>query len=118
MIGILAGVLNGAAFGRDVRDFGTDATRADNTGQFMIALDVARFMPLEAFTAEIDRHARDFRASTPLPGVDAVRLPGEERRRRRRDRTRNGIAFPAPLLRQLDELAATLKLRPLRERGR
>jgi LDH2 family malate/lactate/ureidoglycolate dehydrogenase len=117
MIGILAGVLNGAAFGRDVRDFRTDATRAGNTGQFVIALDVARFMPLATFTAEIDRHARDFRASTPLPGIDAVRLPGEERRRRRHERSRSGIAFPPPLMQQLDELAATLKLAPLRARS-
>src|SRR5262249_7814899 len=31
IIGLLAGVLNGAAFGRDLREFGTDAKREANT---------------------------------------------------------------------------------------
>jgi LDH2 family malate/lactate/ureidoglycolate dehydrogenase len=116
VIGLLAGVLNGAAFGRDVREFGTDAATPANTGQFVIALDVARFLPLETFTAEVDRHVRDLRASTRLPGVDAIRIPGDERRRRRQDRSRNGVALTPALLRQLDDLAASLKLKPLRGR--
>jgi L-2-hydroxycarboxylate dehydrogenase (NAD+) len=115
IIGLLAGVLNGAAFGRDVREFGSVAAGEANTGQFVIALDVARFLPLDAFAAEIDRHVRDLRASARLPGVDAIRIPGEQRRRRREDRSRNGVALAPALLAQLDELAASLKLRPLRE---
>ena len=115
MIGILAGVLNGAAFGRAVKDLGTDASEPANTGQFVIALDVARFLPAETFRAEIDRHIRDFTGSQPLPGVSAVRLPGEERRRRRQDRSRNGVALSPALLKQLDDLAAKLKLEPLRK---
>jgi len=116
VIGLLAGVLNGAAFGRDVRDFGTDSTREANTGQFVIALDVARFLPLATFTADVDRHVRDLRASARLPGFDAIRIPGEERRRRKQDRTANGVELTAALLKQLDALAVTLNLQPLRER--
>jgi LDH2 family malate/lactate/ureidoglycolate dehydrogenase len=51
-------VLNGAAFGRDVRESGSAAAGEANTGQFVIALDVARFLPLDAFAAEIDRIER------------------------------------------------------------
>src|SRR5262245_53617387 len=115
IIGLLAGALNGAAFGRDVREFGTTGTSEDNTGQFVIALDVARFLPPEQFSAEIDRHVRELRGSARLPGVDAIRVPGEARRLRQHDRGRNGVALNAALLAQLDELAATLKLKPLRE---
>jgi LDH2 family malate/lactate/ureidoglycolate dehydrogenase len=118
IIGLLAGVLNGAAFGRDVREFGTDATGEANTGQFVIALDVARFMPLDAFKREVDRHIRELTASARLPGLDTVRLPGAERRRRRDDRSRNGVALTPALRKQLDELAATLKLEPLGDRAR
>ena len=46
MLGLLGGVLNGAAFGRDVIDFNADDTSETNTGHFMIAIDIARFMPL------------------------------------------------------------------------
>jgi LDH2 family malate/lactate/ureidoglycolate dehydrogenase len=118
IIGLLAGVLNGAGFGRDVRDFGTDALEEANTGQFVVALDVARFLPLAAFTAEVDRHVRDFRTSARLPGFDAIRIPGEARRRRKEERNRVGIALTPALLAQLDELAARLKLAPLRDPSR
>ena len=69
VLGLLAGPLNGAAFGRDVLDFNYDDETACNTGHFIIALDVARFTPLATFTAEVDRHLRDLRTSQPLAGL-------------------------------------------------
>ena len=80
ILGLLAGPLNGAAFGRDVFDFNFNDTDPCNTGQFMIALDINRFTPVAEFKAEMDRHLRDLRTSKPLPGVEAIRLPGQERR--------------------------------------
>src|SRR6185312_13356516 len=44
MIGLLAGVLNGAAFGRDVIESQQHGSDPTNTGQFVVALDVARFI--------------------------------------------------------------------------
>jgi L-2-hydroxycarboxylate dehydrogenase (NAD+) len=116
IIGLLAGVLNGGAFGKDVREFGTESTHEANTGQFVIALDVARFLPFATFTAEIDRHVRDLRGSARLPGFDTIRLPGEARRQRKQDRMQNGVELTDALLKQLDQLAADLKLTPLRDR--
>ena len=49
VLGLLAGPLNGAAFGRDVIDFNADDASECNTGHFIIALDVARFTPLAEF---------------------------------------------------------------------
>ena len=72
MIGLIAGVLNGAAFGRDVIDFNADAASETNTGHFIVALDVARFVPFATFTAEVDRHLRDLRASPCLPNSAAT----------------------------------------------
>ncbi len=116
MIGLLAGVLNGAAFGRDVVDFNADDGSETNTGHFLVVVDIARFLPLAAFTAEVDRHVRDLRASQRLPGVDAIRLPGDRRAECRDERLRDGVPVAAPLLAQLDKLAADLKIKPLRER--
>jgi len=118
MIGLLAGVLNGAAFGREVIDFTAPGTEECNTGQFMIAVDVARFQQPETFAAEMDRHLQELRASARLPGVDAIRYPGEERRRRKADRGQNGIALTAQLIQQLDDLSAGLKIKPLSMRSR
>jgi LDH2 family malate/lactate/ureidoglycolate dehydrogenase len=113
IIGLLAGVLNGAAFGRDVVDFTKPGSETTNTGQFMVAIDVERFLPADVFAAAMDRHLNDLRSSARLPGVDAIRLPGEDRRRRRLERTTNGVALPVGLVKQLDELAASLQIKPL-----
>src|SRR5262249_36906248 len=76
IIGLLAWPLNGAAFGRGIRDFAAPpgAGGGDlNVGQFIIALDVKRFLPPEMFTAEVDRHIRDMNSSQRLPGVGEIR---------------------------------------------
>jgi L-2-hydroxycarboxylate dehydrogenase (NAD+) len=115
MLGLLAGPLNGALFGRDCVDFNATPERIANTGQFVVALDPARFQPLAAFKAEIDRHIREIKASKPLPG-QKIRLPGEERAKRIADRTRNGLMLSPGLVKQLDELAAELSIKPLSAR--
>jgi LDH2 family malate/lactate/ureidoglycolate dehydrogenase len=116
MLGLLAGTLNGAAMGRDVIDFNADSESETNTGHFIAALDVARFVPLATFTAETDRHLRDLRASPRLPGFDAIRLPGDRRVQCRAERMREGVPLAPALLDQLDRLAQELQLAPLRAR--
>ncbi len=118
IIGLLCGPLNGAAFGRDVREFSTSATRETNTGQTIIALDIARFLPLDTFKAEIDRHIGELRASARLPGVDAIRVPGEQAHRRRVARERNGVPLTPALVTELDKLAQSLGLKALTARSR
>jgi len=115
MIGMLGGTLNGAPFGRDCVDFNAEPAKIGNTGQFVVALDPARFQPLAQFKAEVDRHIRELRTSKTLPG-ESVRLPGEQRARRRADRLANGLALPAELMTQLDKLAAELGIKALGER--
>ena len=116
MLGLLAGTLNGALFGRDIVDFNADPGTVTNTGQFVLVLDPSRFQKLDAFKAEVDRHIRSLRDSQALPGNDAVRLPGEQRAKRRADRLSNGLALPGELLAQLDKLAGELSIKPLRQR--
>jgi L-2-hydroxycarboxylate dehydrogenase (NAD+) len=113
IIGLLGGVLNGAAFGRDVVDFMGPGTNPTNTGQSVIALDIERFIAPEVFAAEMDRQLNELRSSAKLPGFDRIRMPGEERQRRRAERIRDGVPLPPPLIKQLDELAASLKIAPL-----
>jgi L-2-hydroxycarboxylate dehydrogenase (NAD+) len=116
MLGLLAGTLNGALFGRDCVDFNADPGTVTNTGQFVLALDPSRFQPIESFKAEVDRHIRSLRSSQSLPGNDAVRLPGDARAKRRDDRLRNGLSLSPELLAQLDKLAADLSIKSLSAR--
>ena len=116
VLGLLAGVLNGAAFGREVVDFNADDESACNTGHFIIALDVSRFLPIAAFKAQIDRQLRDLKSSPVFPGFYSIRLPGEQRQARRVDRATKGVPVFPEVVEQLDKLAAELKIKPLRER--
>ena len=116
MLGILAGILNGAAFGRDVVDFNADDASETNTGHFICAIDIKRFIPLDAFTAEVDRHMGDLHGSQRLPGFDEIRLPGERRRQCRVERTRDGIPIPPALAAQLDQLGDEMGVKALMAR--
>jgi L-2-hydroxycarboxylate dehydrogenase (NAD+) len=113
--GLLAGTLNGALFGRDCVDFNAEPDRVTNTGQFVVALDPSRFQNLEHFKAEVDRHSRSLRNSKALPG-QSVRLPGDQRAKRRAERMANGLSLPAELMKQLDALAGDMGVKALRER--
>jgi LDH2 family malate/lactate/ureidoglycolate dehydrogenase len=117
VLGLLAGVLNGAAFGREVVDFNADDESACNTGHFIIALDVSCFLPVDAFKAQVDRQLRELKGSKVLPGFDAIRLPGEQRRIRRAERLSKGVPVFPEVVAQLDTLAVELQIRPLRERA-
>ncbi len=117
VLGLLAGPLNGAAFGRDIKESGAEQARETNTGQFVIAVDVARFIAPDVFAAEVDRHLRDLAAAGRLPGVDAIHLPGQGRAARRAERNARGVPLSAALLEQLDGVAKSLAIAPLGERG-
>lgn len=104
-IGLLAGLLNGAAFGSDVVDFTSDTESSTNTGQFVAAIDLAAFGDPAAITAAATRTFAELRASEPLPGHDPVRIPGEGRCDVRARHLANGLDLHAALRRDLDMIA-------------
>ena len=110
VFGLLAGTLNGAAMGRDVVDFNNDDTTATNTGHVIVAINVAMFRDIADFKTSVDQLVRDIRNSKRLPGVDAIRLPGEQSHAKRLERTRLGIPLPPALATGLDQLAHELKI--------
>ena len=109
MAGVLAGVLNGAAFGRDVVADSREPGRASNTGQALLVLRPDLFMPRDQFLAEMDRQLATFRASKSATD-QPVRLPGERAAAIEKERRRDGIPIPAPLLAELRALAEELEL--------
>ncbi len=76
-VGLLAGVLNGAAFGHDVVDHRTNPSTPTNTGQLFIALRADAFRPLETVLADVAEHLRALRESGSQSG-DPLRLPGDQ----------------------------------------
>lgn len=102
-IGLMAGVLNGAAFGSDVVDFTNDTTSSTNTGQFVMALDPAAFGVTD-FAADAARVFDEMRASDPLPGHAPVRMPGEGKTAAAAARKEGGLALKPALLRDLQAI--------------
>lgn len=103
-IGLLAGVLNGAAFGSDVVDFTKDTSSATNTGQFVLALDPLAF-GIADFGSRTGRVFDEMRASNPLPGHDPVRLPGDGKTEAVRLRKDRGLELKPSLRKDLEALA-------------
>jgi L-2-hydroxycarboxylate dehydrogenase (NAD+) len=106
-IGLLAGVLNGAAFGASVIDHRRDEESPTNTGQAILVLAPDLFRPRGEVLAELTRQLDELRNSGSRDG-DAVRLPGDEAARTRADNEAHGIPVHDSLATELDQLACGL----------
>jgi len=113
VFGLLAGTLNGAAMGRDVVDFNKDDATPTNTGHAIVALDVARFSPVDEFKRRVDTVIHDLRGAKRMPGVERIRLPGEQSHATFLERSRQGVPLNDTLLGQLGRLASDLRIPPI-----
>jgi LDH2 family malate/lactate/ureidoglycolate dehydrogenase len=113
LVGLLAGTLNGAAMGKDVIDFNHDHSSVTNTGQAIVAIDIAAFGDVGAFKARVDTLVRDLRSGARMPGVERIWLPGEQSQAKRIAYARDGIPIAATLIRNLNLLAAELGIAEL-----
>lgn len=85
---VLAGILSGAGFVRP------DPGPEEMNGMFILALDVAWFLPPAEFRAQVDRLTAYVKSARPLPGGEPVHIPGEGSRAEAERRAREGIAIP------------------------
>lgn len=106
-IGLLAGVLNGAAFGSDVIDHRAVPDQEANTGQSMFVMRPDLFRDLDDFKAGIDRHLAELRAAGE---TEAVHIPGDGATRLEDEQRAKGIPLPDVLLGQLRDIAARFGL--------
>ena len=82
---VLSGILSGAGF--PLPDPGPE----ELNGVFILALDVAWFVPLEQFRSQVDQLTAYVKTSRPMPGVGPVHIPGEKSREEAERRRRQGI---------------------------
>ncbi len=103
-IDILAGVLTGAGFGKYVHNMYENWQQPQNVGHLFIAIDIARFMPVEVFKARMDRYIRDLKSEPTAPGVDEILVPGELEARTARLRRQQGIELPDAVAKELADV--------------
>lgn len=113
MIDILAGVLTGSAFGKDVGHLYKDLEEKQRTGHLLTAIDIDHFIDRESFNERLEMLINSIKSSPKAPGVEELLLPGERADRRRRDSLDNGIALPDGIVQQLGELADKFGLKKL-----
>lgn len=107
MTEILAGVLTGAAITSELGNMYTDFDRRQETGHFMLALDIAGLLPLTDFVSRLGRLA-DQAHAVPASGEGGVLVPGEPEERTRRQRLTEGLTLPGDVVAELTELGARL----------
>ncbi len=113
MIGLLAGTLNGAAFGRDVVDYTVDSKTPSNSGQSIMVVDIAAFADVRTFKEQVDGVWEMMKSSPTLPGVEEVRLPGERSEKVYEERMTHGVPLGEGQRKILDELAERLGIEKL-----
>jgi LDH2 family malate/lactate/ureidoglycolate dehydrogenase len=109
MIGVLAGIMTGAAFGRQVVNFRSDAATPTNTGQSILVMRPDLFLPLDEYKKEMDHQLREFRDSESMTS-ESVRLPGERAAELEIEQRRSGVPVPETLIADLNVLAENLGL--------
>lgn len=102
MVEILAGVLTGAGVSQGVASMYEDVAHGGNNGHLMIAIDIARFLPLDAYHDRLETLVGAIRASA---GAGDVLLPGELRWREYRDSERNGVVLSRDAVAALEAAA-------------
>ena len=106
-IGLLAGAMNGAAFGKAVVDHRKHLEVPTNTGQAMLVMRSDLMLPAEEALASIDAHLEQLRNSRTASG-ERVRLPGDGAHATELENLRIGIPLPEQLRHSLNELAGRL----------
>jgi uncharacterized oxidoreductase len=101
MIDVLGGALSGAGCS------GSGNTRLQN-GVLMVAIDIAKFTPLEDFYTRVDELVAHVKSSPLAPGFDEILVPGEIEARREQQGSQEGITLDDETWRQIQETAAAL----------
>jgi LDH2 family malate/lactate/ureidoglycolate dehydrogenase len=114
LIDLLAGLLPGGRSGPEIVPLYQRLAEPQGVGHLFMALDVAAFEPLEAFTARVDETVRRIRALPPAAGATRALLPGELEYRRAREYAERGIPLPSDAVAELVRTAALLELAPPR----
>jgi LDH2 family malate/lactate/ureidoglycolate dehydrogenase len=106
----VAHLLSGALAGMMLPEFLPANRRyaAAGFGAFVAVLDIARFVPLDAFKAEVDRTMREVHGLPPLPGCERYDLPGALEWERERAWAAEGIPLGREHQQGLEEIATEL----------
>ena len=108
---LLAGVLSGGNFGKDVRSVYSNHEQECGTGHFFLVMKVASFMPVTEFKQRMDEEFSAIRRLKPANGFEEVSYPGQRETCLQQDRSTNGIPINQPVLGEMQKLADQFGIR-------
>lgn len=104
MVDIMAGVLTGGAYRKDVCCMPVNGGTVNN-GFFIQVIDVTNFMPAEEFHKRMENLIEDLNAIPPAPGFREVLYPGQMEGRKLKAVLENGLELNEELESVLKEMA-------------
>ena len=87
---------------------GAKEGRRHRQNAFLLAIDIAAFLPLAEFTATIDETVDAIKSLPPADGTSEILVPGERGRRSHAERAAKGIPLGPKVWRELTEAATAL----------
>lgn len=110
LVDVLCGVLSGSAFGPEVDNLQRPAKPgevvAPRVGHFFLALDIARFMPLEEFKARLGELFEVLKRSPKALDRTTIYVHGEKEQTRARLHEQSGIPITENVLAALRKIGA------------
>ena len=103
----VANIMSGTLGGQMLPEFNRDNvkyTAADQSGFFM-ALDIERFVPLQAFTDDMDHLMDEVSQMKPFPGYGEATLPGGRAWKKEQEYLQDGIPISTATVKSLEMLA-------------
>jgi LDH2 family malate/lactate/ureidoglycolate dehydrogenase len=110
---VMSGIISGSAYGPEVGWIYDDSLEPVNIGHSFIAIDISRLMPVETFHERMADMIRGIKAVPLAEGFERIFIPGERRQIKAQARMNEGIPVSENLLKELNELARELGVRPL-----
>lgn len=105
VMGILSGLLNGAAFVHSVTDFYANLSEPQNGGHFFQAIDIGAFMDPAEFKSRMDEAIQAMHASEKAQGAEQVYVPGEMEWNAREKRLKEGVPVAPAVWKDLQAIA-------------
>jgi len=110
MVDLLCGPLSGANWGPFTPPLlaapgPLHGTKGAGLGHFFGAMRIDAFIDPAGFKQQVDDWIKTFRNSTPAPGVDCVRIPGDPEREAEAIRRREGVPIIAAVQNDLERIA-------------
>jgi LDH2 family malate/lactate/ureidoglycolate dehydrogenase len=104
----LCSALTGASLSPEIPSYFDNWEQPSNTGHMVGAINIAAFLPPEVFGERVDQLIAGLKQTPNAAGHEAVLIPGERRVREAEQRTTQGVPLAAPIVEQLNTIAAEL----------